>query len=358
MAIQQLIINGGFESGNANWSGTDTEIGLTEAQYFSGGSDNKVAEMDGNPPASVITVMQQTFTVTNPTSTSLNFDTGLRDASNPDAGLEGFRVEILDSAGNQIVSADFFPTANSLQPVSVPVTFTSSGNYIIRFTELGPSNALGALIDNVSIFVCFANGTNILTAKGQRPIEELRVGDDVLNLDGKRRTIRWIGSRQFDEKELRENPKLYPVRITAGAMGEGLPRRDLLVSQQHRMLVSSKITERLFKKNCVLVAAVKLTKIPGIYVDESTRAINYTHLLFEDHEVIIAEGSPSESLFTGPEALKMVPTKSRDEIVTIFPQLMNLDYRPKSAQLIAKGKKRNEMIERHLKNRKSLYCNS
>ena len=55
----------------------------------------------------------------------------------------------------------------------------------------------------------------------------------------------------------RAYPKVQPVRILAGALGHGMPQRDLLVSRQHRMLVSSAICERMFGLEQVLVSAIK-----------------------------------------------------------------------------------------------------
>ena len=154
--------------------------------------------------------------------------------------------------------------------------------------------------------------------------------------------------------DLRANPKRLPVCILAGALGEGLPSRDLLVSRQHRMLVNSKIALRMFNSPEVLIPAIKLTALPGIFVDETIEEVEYFHLLFDRHEVIFAEGAPTESLFTGPEALKSLSAAARREIFDIFPELENTTHSPDPARLIPQGRQQAQLVARHLKNDKPL----
>ena len=86
------------------------------------------------------------------------------------------------------------------------------------------------------------------------------------------------------------------------------------------MLVKSKIAERMFGVSEVLIPAIKLVGMPGIYIDQDTDCVDYFHLLFDQHEIIFAEGAPTESLFTGPEALRSISPEARYEILQIFPE--------------------------------------
>ena len=124
-------------------------------------------------------------------------------------------------------------------------------------------------------------------------------------------TVRWIGRRAYGLNALTQNPKLRPIQIKAGALGNGLPERDLLVSRQHRMMADSKIAERMFATREVLIPAIKLTALPDIFIDECIENFEYFQLLFNRHEVIYVEGAPSESLYTGPEALKALNPAAR-----------------------------------------------
>lgn len=206
---------------------------------------------------------------------------------------------------------------------------------------------------------CFANGTKLLAKSGGRLVEDLKPGDQLLcynQTDGETSfsTLLRVFKRELSAAELLANEKLRPVRIMAGALGNGLPERDLLVSRQHRMLVQSKIAKRMFGRLEVLVPAVKLTELPGIFVDESVEGVAYFHLLFEQHEVVYAEGAPTESLFTGPETLKAISPEAREEILTIFPEIADLNYVPEPARFIPSGKHQKQLIARHAKNNKPL----
>ncbi len=205
-----------------------------------------------------------------------------------------------------------------------------------------------------STITCFVGGTLIETEHGSIPVEGLRAGTNVLNIDGDFKTLRIPISRKLCLQEVQANPKLRPIRIMAGSLGIGLPERDLLVSRQHRMLVQSKIAERMFGESDVLVPAIKLTELPGIFVDETVKEVEYFHLLFDQHEVIYAEGAPTESLYTGPEALKALSPEAREEILTILPETASLDYAPEPARIIPSGKLQKKLIERHQKNGKPL----
>ena len=218
--------------------------------------------------------------------------------------------------------------------------------------------SLGGLADWTSGFLwddvtCFAAGTLIHTAQGEQDIATIQVGDYVETPSGLSQVL-WIGRRRITSQGLSENPKLRPVRIMAGALGDGLPARDLLISRQHRMLVHSKIAERMFGTREVLVSAIKLTELPGIFVDETITSVEYFHLLFDRHEIVFAEGAPSESLFTGPEALKSMSPEAREEITTLFPEISTLDYAPQPVHLIPLGKLQKELVARHLKNTKNV----
>ena len=127
-------------------------------------------------------------------------------------------------------------------------------------------------------------------------VEDVVAGDRLLTLEGSYRPVVKIWRRRLSERELGQNPNLYPIRISAGALGHGLPRRDLLVSRQHRMLLSSKIVKRMFGRAEVLVAAGKLTQIDGVFVDTSVNRVEYVHVILDKHEVIFGRRCPNRDL--------------------------------------------------------------
>ncbi|MDP3340206.1 Hint domain-containing protein [Frigidibacter sp.] len=204
---------------------------------------------------------------------------------------------------------------------------------------------------------CFTSGTGILTPRGEVAVEALQQGDLVMTLDNGFKPIRWIGSRRLNADELRANPNLCPIRITAGALGDGLPVRDLVVSPQHRVLIRSAIAERMFGNREVLVAAKHLLALPGISADAAVEGVEYCHFLFDQHEVVFAQGARTESLFAGPEALKSLSPEAREEILAIFPELTELDHGrlPKPARPLVQGTQGRRLATRHAENAKPLW---
>jgi hypothetical protein len=169
--------------------------------------------------------------------------------------------------------------------------------------------------------ICFAADVAIAVPGGTVPAGKLAVGDRVLTADRGPQPIRWIGRRGLGAAELAARPNLRPIRICAGALGEGLPRRAMLVSPQHRMLIAAEAAERAFGAAEVLVPAKALLGLPGVAVAEDLDGIRYVHFLCDRHEVVFAEGAPSESLLPGPQALRSLAPASRAEVLALFPEL-------------------------------------
>lgn len=209
---------------------------------------------------------------------------------------------------------------------------------------------------NDRAFPCFARGTKIETPRGEIQVEAIRAGDLVNTCDHGALPIRWVGSRLLSKKFLSRHPKHRPIRIKAGALGANTPKTDLIVSPQHRILVRSAIAQRIFGTDEVLVAAKQLLDIDGIEIAGDIEEVTYVHVMFDRHEVVIANGAMTESLFTGPEALKAVGAGAREEIFAIFPELRSRDIPMQPARFVAKGRKCRQLANCHAKNRRNLFA--
>lgn len=198
---------------------------------------------------------------------------------------------------------------------------------------------------------CFTSGTMIATPDGLRAVESLQVGDLVMTADNGAQPIRWIKARKVHRWALSAAEKLRPVRIKAGALGAGCPETDLLVSQQHRMLVRSRIAERMFEEAEVLVAAKHLVGMEGIELAHDVTEVTYLHFLCDRHEVVFANGAPTESLYAGPVAMKALGEEAVAEILGLFPELGQMgSFGLSPARVLVKGREGRSMAERHLKN--------
>lgn len=291
------------------------------------------------------------------TVTTTDPDTGVLGAIDAEAialidiSLASPVVEFYDIGGGttSIVATD----GPAIGATSTNIPASSSGTSI-QFTKYG--DRIDDVLSQDSSVICFCRKTLIETSEGAVPVEDLAVGSLVLNDKGDFLPLRWIGRRKVMPVELAQSSKLHPIRISAGALGRGLPTRDLLVSRQHRLLVSSKIVERMFGKKDVLVSAVKLSLLPGIYTDENVDEVEYFYLLFDSHEIIFAEGVPTESLYTGPEALRAVSPEMHEEILMIFPHLAKPNCNFEPAAHIPEAALQKQLVNRHAKNQKPLLC--
>lgn len=163
--------------------------------------------------------------------------------------------------------------------------------------------------DNTNV-ICFVSGTLIATKSGLVQIEDLSPGDMVLTRDNGFRPVRWIGSTKRAA-----TGKVAPVLIPEGTLGN---TRDLKVSPNHRMLLKGAEVELIVGHSEVLVAAKHL--VDGTHIRQvEGRTVEYWHILFDNHEIILAEEAWSESFHPGKEGLGTLCEETRAEILELFP---------------------------------------
>ncbi len=161
------------------------------------------------------------------------------------------------------------------------------GQTLAELTLSGDFTRLGFMSDGnggTDIVACYAEGTRIAVPGGERPVETLREGDRLLTASGRVRRVHWLGRRSYPARIVAANPGLRPVRFRAGSLGGGLPRRDLLVSPEHAMLLDGR-----------LVPARFLLNGDSIVQDWTGGDVRYVHVELGTHDVILAEGAASET---------------------------------------------------------------
>lgn len=182
--------------------------------------------------------------------------------------------------------------------------------------------------------VCFTHGSRVLTAFGDLPVQELRVGDLVHTVDHGLQPIRWIGGRDVTETRLRVASHLQPVKICRNAFGPGLPAADIWVSQNHRMMLEA---SSIGLASDVLASAKGMENGESIFVDPHLRDTQYIHLLFDEHEIVFVEGMPSESFYPCPSSLMSLTAEDRNLVFSLMPQLENhpLSFGPMARTVLA-----------------------
>ncbi len=176
-------------------------------------------------------------------------------------------------------------------------TFPPIGKALqVTFAGEGPEGVRTNLYDLYDTPPCFTPGTLIDTPDGPRLIETLVPGDLVQTRDHGAQPLRWVGQARLSQAALQASPAHLPVCIAAGALAPGVPQRALVLSPQHRVLVSGWRAEILFGTAEVLVPALAFLGDQAIRMQPGPQGVSYLHLLFDRHEILFAEGAEVESL--------------------------------------------------------------
>ena len=276
------FIDGGFDDDIIDGgTGNDTLVGGQGVDQISGGDD------------------RDTFIVD-------NGDEAIGDVI--DGGDGGDDFDTLDLTG----SGPFNITYTSPDQEDGFVDFLDTDGDVkgtMQFTE----------IEN--IVPCFTPGTLIATARGELPVEDLEVGDKIITRDNGIQELRWIGAKRLDGRALKKEPHLQPVLVQKGSLGNNLPERDMLISPNHRMLVNNDRVSLYFEDNEVLVSAKHLVNPSEGVQTVHSMGITYIHFMFDNHEIVLANGAWTESFQPGDYSLKGIGNAQRNEIFELFPDL-------------------------------------
>lgn len=213
----------------------------------------------------------------------------------------------------------------------------SNGNTFSGFVHAKDKGEKDFNAPQSPIIICFVEGTIIETALGPRPVESIRQGDLVVTQGNGAQPVRWIGKRRLDSIDLMQQPQMHPIRLKAGAFRDGTPFTDLSLSPQHRVQISDWRTEFLFAEARVLVAVRHLVNGDTIIEDHAVAAVTYYHLLFDEHEILTANGVAAESLHPGDVAMEAVGTDARKEIDLLFPVLADSLHFRETAHKVLRG---------------------
>jgi hypothetical protein len=207
---------------------------------------------------------------------------------------------------------------------------TNTNHYDATFTIPGPvthievfyedgnqfSNDNGVIGFQMNTFgdvVCFCRGTMIETKSGARPVEDLREGDLILTRDNGYQPLRWVTSSTIGGR----GPQA-PIRIAAGALGNDT---ELMVSPLHKMLISGWRAELYLGQDEALVMAKSLVNGDTIR-PAPCLTVEYFHIMFDRHEIVLSNNCWSESFYPGEQALKTLDQDARADLFSKFPELV------------------------------------
>lgn len=159
--------------------------------------------------------------------------------------------------------------------------------------------------------VSFSRGTRITMASGaQRPIEALGIGDTVLTRDDGAQEIRWIGATT-----VRAMGEFAPVRIRAGALNNA---NDLYVRPDHRLFIYQRSDALGAGRHELLVRARHLVNGDTI-VQQDGGFVDYFQLLFDDHQIIYAEGIAAETFLVDTRTRPALPADLSHKLAQDLP---------------------------------------
>jgi Hint domain len=189
------------------------------------------------------------------------------------------------------------------------------GLFGVQCPPIGTGNGNGGNKSN-----CFLSGTKILTAGGERNIEDLAVGDLLPTMFGGLRPVQWIGRYRYTKSEPSKPwaESARPVRIARSALASNVPHADLYVTAAHGVLIDG-----------VLVPAELLVNGTTITRHEPKGdEMEFFHIKLESHDVVYAEGVPAETLLDVSESFANfadyhrrygMPTRQETPCVPVIP---------------------------------------
>lgn len=336
------------------------EAGTTDTDA-SGSSVALSADFDGDTPVVLTSVMSENDTTTvdsDPLNiTSTGFDIELQEeegeddnhasetvgwiAIQPGGDVDSGTAQTFDgvdenvdvlSLGDDFLNAIVVVETQTIRggnPETVRVDSQSNTNVgvFIQEEQSGDSE-VGHVNEEVGIVAfeagpipCFTTGARIHTAQGPRPVEALRPGDQIVTRDNGLQTLRWVCERKLSALHLQMHPDHRPVLLKANSLGPGVPRRDVLVSPQHRFLMSGWRAQLYFGESELLVPARGLVNDQTIKVMNNATQVTYYHLLLDQHEVVRTDHAWSESLHAGQLCKIGIPDAAREELFQLMPDL-------------------------------------
>jgi hypothetical protein len=185
-----------------------------------------------------------------------------------------------------------FDTSMGVEPYSV-MAGTASGALVGTLAEGGGSGggAVYELTGTDYAPLCFYPGTCIRTTQGDVPVEALTTDHVAITPEGEM-PISWLGRSEVALR-LADSLAVLPIRIRAGALGGGLPVRDLLVSPGHALLVGGVLAEARALVNGTSI--MRETDVPA--------AFTYYHVELPRHALLYAAGALAESFVDNAERM-------------------------------------------------------
>jgi sugar lactone lactonase YvrE len=170
---------------------------------------------------------------------------------------------------------------------SIAATPLNPSGSLLSMTTTNPGNGGLALVNGS--LPCFREGTRLDGERGPVLVEVLQPGMRLRTAGGALREVIWIGHSRVDCQRHPRPLDVLPVRVAAGAMGEGLPLRDLWLSPDHALFVDAHLVPVRYLLNGTTIVQ------EAIGTEMNAGRVQYFHVELATHDILLAEGMPVES---------------------------------------------------------------
>lgn len=256
----------------------------------------------------------------------------------------GFDELVLTTAGGADVVFDFDMTPNGAlttdqldvsdlqdgggNPVNawdVTVTDDGSGNAVLTFPGGESLTLVGVAPAAVSTapqlhamgIPCILAGQRVATPRGPVPVEKLGPGDLVLTREGGALPVLWAGARAVSGAQMRADPRLVPVEIKAGRLGNAHPVR---LSALHAVFVPEGAGGALARAGHLAASGWGGARLKAGLARQK-KGVSYHHLLLPRHALISVEGLWVESFWPGKQGLAALDLTQRQQMIRALPRL-------------------------------------
>jgi len=218
--------------------------------------------------------------------------------------------------------------------------FEDSYNYPEPYTHLATSFAsfYDSSVDgegSITEIPCFTAGTQVMTPGGEVAVETLKIGDLVTLSDGRVAQMTWLGVKTIAMR-FADPVRALPIRIKANALGHGLPKRDLLVSPDHALLVDGLLVHAGALVNDVSI--LRERNVPDVFC--------YYHVEVEDHSLVLAEGVAAETFVDNVDRMNFDNWAEHEALYGHLPGIREMTYpRAKSVRQVPAAL-RNRLLNR------------
>lgn len=164
---------------------------------------------------------------------------------------------------------------------------------------------------------CFGAGTRIATPTGEECVENLAIGDEILTADGQVVTVKWLGVQTIVPM-FHTSERAQLVKLSAGSLGNDLPREDMTVTADHAILIQGVL--------CQAGALVNGETIVAMTARGQSETFRLYHVETEEHAIILANGTPVETFIDNVARRRFDNYSEFRDLYGEVPEMAELPY--------------------------------